>query len=307
MIPGLSFRQIEAFYWISRLGGFSAAATRLNTSQPCISGRIRDLEAVLGTALFERSARRTRLTPAGRNLVEVAERFMALGDELVERSNAEGDVGGVIRLGAADTAALTWLPGFMSSLSAQYPALAVELVVDLSLHLNAKLAEGEIDIAFMVGAAPGPDFQAIPIGEVRNAWMAAPSLGLHARLVRAKELAGFPVLTHSRGSHLHRSVQAWFESQGARPQRLHGCSSLSMMIELTVAGLGVGVLPPSLVERLLHDGQIAIVRTARPFASNKFVAVYANRPPNKIIRTIVDMAVAAARAHPAFNAPNAAK
>jgi DNA-binding transcriptional LysR family regulator len=300
MVPGLSFRQIEAFYWISRLGSFSAAAMRLNTSQPSISGRIRDLETVLGASLFDRSARKARLTPAGRNLVEVAERFVALGEELIERSNIDSEIGGVIRLGAADTAALTWLPGLVSNLSTQYPALAVELVVDLSLHLHEKLIEGEIDIAFMVGSAPGPDFQAVPIGEVRNAWMASPKLGFGNRLVSAEELAAFPVLTHSRGSHLHRSVQAWFESQGTRPQRLHGCSSLTTMIELTIAGLGVGVLPPILVKRAIADGQLMVIHTARPVKSNKFFAVFASRPPNKIARTIVEMAVRAARAHPAF-------
>lgn len=300
MIPGLSFRQIEAFYWISRLGSFSAAAMRLNTSQPGISGRIRDLEAVLGAPLFERSGRKAKLTPAGRNLVEVAERFVTLGEELLDRCNIDSEIGGVIRLGAADTAALTFVPSLMSHLSAQFPSLAVELVVDLSLHLHEKLIDGEIDIAFMVGAAPGPDFQAVALGEVRNAWMAAPSFGFRERPVSAAELAAFPVLTHSRGSHLHRSVQAWFEGQGARPQRLHGCNSLTTMIELTTAGLGVGVLPPALLQRAIAEGQLTVINTVRPIASNKFVAVFASRPPIKIARTIVEMAVNAARVHSAF-------
>lgn len=300
MIPGLRFHQIEAFYWISRLGSFSAAAQRLNTSQPSVSGRIRDLETVLGAALFDRSARQARLTPAGRDLVEVAERFMALSEEFVERANIGADIGGVIRLGAADTAALTWLPTLMGRLSSRYPSLAVELVVDLSMHLQAKLMEGEIDVAFMVGGAPGPDFQAVALGEVRNVWMAAPKLGLGDRVVSGKELAGFPILTHSRGSHLYRNVLAWFDGQGVRPQRLHGCSSLSMMIELTMAGLGVGVLPPALVERAIRDGALTTIRTARAVKPNAFVAAYANRPPNKIARTIVDIAVRAARSHPAF-------
>ena len=53
-----TLNQLEAFYWIARLGGFHAAATRLNLTQPTVSLRIRGLEEALG-----RQALRARRPP----------------------------------------------------------------------------------------------------------------------------------------------------------------------------------------------------------------------------------------------------
>ena len=52
MLAGITFRQIEAFYWIARSGSFSEAARGLNATQPGISNRIRELETLLKVRLF---------------------------------------------------------------------------------------------------------------------------------------------------------------------------------------------------------------------------------------------------------------
>ena len=60
-----SFRQLEAFYWVARLGSFRAAAQRLHLTQPTITLRIKELEKKLDKLLFDRSEYRARLTRQG--------------------------------------------------------------------------------------------------------------------------------------------------------------------------------------------------------------------------------------------------
>ncbi len=62
----LNLRQIKCFQAVVELGNFSRAAERLHTSQAGISHAIRDLEALLGARLFDRTTRRVELTEAGR-------------------------------------------------------------------------------------------------------------------------------------------------------------------------------------------------------------------------------------------------
>ncbi len=305
MLPGLTLRQIEAFYWCMRLGSFSDAASRLRSTQPGISSRIRDLEGLVGTALFERLPRGVRLTPAGRDLAEIAERFISLGDELVTRVRLHSQLCGTIRIGAADSIALTWLPALVSALGHQYPLLGVELVVDLSMHLQERLQDGIIDVGFMVGGLTGPDFVSLPIGRLQNAWMCSPLLSLPCEHLAPADLAAFPVLTHSRGSHLHRMVEAWFERSGTRPLRIQGCNSLSTMIKLTSAGLGLSVLPPSLVHREIAEGQLRVVACTEPLPPNLFVACWSSRPPTAIVRAVVDLAVDIAGQDSHFRSPQA--
>jgi len=285
----LSFRQIESFYWVARLGSFSEAAVHLGATQPAISNRIRELEARIGEPLFRRGPRGIALSPAGRGLFDVAERMVELGDEFLARARPQKGVSGIVRIGAADTVALTWLPRLVTRLAQLHPALRVELFVDLSVSIHAKLAAGDLDVAFFVGSAPGPEFVALPLGSVRNAWMGSPLLGLPPAVTPAA-LAALPIVTHTHGSHLHRAVCQWFSSHGVGQPRMNGCSSLATMIEMTVAGLGVSVLPPVLVRERHGPDRLVEIAVDPAFPATAFTCVHVDRAPVGIYRAIVRMA-----------------
>src|SRR6201995_4201714 len=76
-VSGLDFRLLNQFLNISRSPNMAAAARKMSLSAPAVSQIVRRLETELGVALFERSSRGIRLTPAGvllqqraRNLVD---------------------------------------------------------------------------------------------------------------------------------------------------------------------------------------------------------------------------------------------
>ena len=61
----MTFKQLEAIYWVTQLGGFSQAADKLHTTQSAISKRVQELETLFGTPLFDRTQRTSRLTEKG--------------------------------------------------------------------------------------------------------------------------------------------------------------------------------------------------------------------------------------------------
>jgi DNA-binding transcriptional LysR family regulator len=77
--------QLEAFYWVARLGGFRAAAEQLHRTQPTISLRIKELEDALGVSLFDRSGSRIQLTAASREMMSYVEKILALTNEMEDR------------------------------------------------------------------------------------------------------------------------------------------------------------------------------------------------------------------------------
>ena len=81
----VTLRQLRAFDRIVRLGSFHAAARELGLSQPSISQRIRELEDVLGTAVFIRRGPRVSLTAEGHALMEYASRLLGTAEEMTER------------------------------------------------------------------------------------------------------------------------------------------------------------------------------------------------------------------------------
>lgn len=293
MLRGVTLKQIEAFYWIAELGSFSAAATRLHTTQPAISNRIRDLEAALGAQLFDPAMRLPRVTPKGREVIGLCEQFLRLSQSLEKVAGTPQTVGGLVRVGAADTMALTWVPQLVSRLSEEYPQVDVELSVDLSLNLQARLAERDLDIAFLVGPVGSPEMTTRVLGDVENSWMCSPAIvrSLSSpRDISAADLARFPVFTHSRGSHHHQMVMRWFDGEGLRPARVHGCNSLTTMIQMTIAGLGVSVLPTALVAEDLRRKKLALLRTRQPLAPHRFLLVHQSRSFDPTVNVIADMA-----------------
>lgn len=297
---GISLAQIEAFYWVAQLNSFSAAASRLCATQPGISTRVRSLEAQVKGRLFERGPRSVTLTPLGRELLRLAERFIELSDDFTRVSKSQDSLQGLIKIGAADTVALTWLPSLTTDLSSRFPNLEVELVVDLSLRLHDKLVDGEIDVAFIAGDWTRPGYRSLPVGSVENKWIASPALKLGNRTVSAGELATFPVLTYSRGSHLHQAVIAWFRQQDVRPPRMHSCNSLATIVELTAAGLGVSVLPPAMLSDAFRRNRLARIKTRQKIAANDFSMVFPEGRSSPFMNALAEMSAQAAKADPIF-------
>jgi DNA-binding transcriptional LysR family regulator len=81
----MTFKQLEALYWIHQLGGFAAAAQHLHTTQSAISKRIQELENGFKIRLFDRTRRGARLTEAGEQMLELSRELLEHRDSAVER------------------------------------------------------------------------------------------------------------------------------------------------------------------------------------------------------------------------------
>ena len=145
----MNLKQIEAFVHAARSGGVSAAARKLNTTQPAISMRVKELERSLNAQLLDRSRRRIKLTPRGREFLEYAEHILAMTEEARSRFGATQSVSGRIRLGVTETVALTWLPDLVSRINTEFPEVVVELDVDLTAGVWSKLNAGDLEIALL--------------------------------------------------------------------------------------------------------------------------------------------------------------
>ena len=75
---------------------------------------------------------------------------------------------------------------------------------------------------------------------------ASPSLNIPDHPLTPIGLAAWPIITLGRESHLHDVIDAWFRQHGARPRRVDVCNSLGVVASLTMSGLGIAMLPPSI-------------------------------------------------------------
>jgi DNA-binding transcriptional LysR family regulator len=268
-------KQLETFYWIERLGSFSAAAKRVFATQSTVSTRMQELEQSLGVELFDRSHRNARLTAKGRELAPYVQQIIEVSSEIQQRITPSGSLSGVVRLGAVEIVAFTWLPSFIEALRERYPSVGLELEIALSYDLQAKLDDGALDVVLAVGGSPGPRYVAEPLGESQFEWMASPRLQIPRRKVHPRDLQPFPFITLNRHSYHHAIVDGWMKANQVRSRRVIECNSMTVAASLATAGLGVSLMPPTCYPREIETGELQVVKTTVSMPPVRIFGMYA--------------------------------
>lgn len=295
----MNFRQLETFYWISKLGTFAAAAEKLNATQSTVSARISELERSLGAELFDRSGRTARLTPQGRALQDHAESALKLWGAIYADISRSETLSGRVRIGVGEIVALTWLPALQRDLGRRCPGVEVELLVDVTVSIHELMQQGRLDVVFGVAPHASPNLVSTSLGRVEMRWAAAPALGLAGRSLLAGEIAAQPIFSLSKGSHLHAHFLAWAAEHDIRKPMIHPCNSITTMIALTRGGTGVAVLPVPLIEEEIEAGRLDIVDAPLPVDHYDF---YVTRERNTLDRAVLATVEAALEVN-TFSAP----
>ncbi len=289
-----SFKQLEALYWIATLGGFAAAARKLNTTQSAVSKRIKELESSFDTALFDRDLRQARLTEKGEELLMVAKRLLEQRDAAVEQFSKPEVVERRLRIGVTELTAMTWLPRLVKQVREHYPKVVIEPDVDLSVSLRDKLLADEIDAIIVPDAFAESRFSVLPMGKVKSVWMAKPGLlprlSSGSRVLRMHELAQYTILTQGDKSGTGIIYDRWFKSQVVSPSNSISCSSLVALIGLTVSGMGVSYLPHLCLRSLVERGALEVVETTPALPEIPYVALYRGERKSNFISSILMLA-----------------
>lgn len=235
----------RTFVTIAALGSFTRAAEALRLQQSTVSLQVQRLEDALGRRLIDRSPRAVRLTGDGETFLLHARRLLDVNDELVSRLT-EPAVHGVVRLGTPEDFASRHLPEVLSRFAKAYPAVALEVTCDLTLHLIERFRRGAFDLALikrerLSGAGAG----GLRVWREPLVWATA-EIDLHA-------LEGPLPLVVSPTPCVYRKRATEALDRARRPWRVaYTCGSLAGSLAAVRAGLGVTVLPKDMVPAYLH-------------------------------------------------------
>ncbi|WP_439550186.1 LysR family transcriptional regulator [Falsiroseomonas sp.] len=292
-------RSLEIFFWVARLRSFRGAADRLNTTQPAVSQRIAALEAELGVRLLERGGRTTPAgtgrgvvtTAQGRRLLDYAERMLRLRTEMLEAVAGPGAVGGVLRLGVAETIVHTWLARFIERAHALYPAVTLDIEVDVTHALRGALASHAIDLAFLMGPLVEAEMANLPLCRYPLAFAASPKLGLPAEPLDRDAVLALPIITYPRSTAPTIALSAALRSADGPAPRVFGNASLATIVRMTLDGIGLSVIPPAVVARELAEGTLRLVETTLAPPELAFTASWPSGPDDALARRLAELAV----------------
>lgn len=257
---GLTLKHLRYFHALAQHRHFGRAADACAISQPALSLQIKELEALFGVALVERNAREIRLTSVGEALLDKARGILLAVGELDDLARAaKGPLAGRLRMGVIPTVAPYLLPRIIAALSDRLPDLDLHLREAMTEVLIAELQEGRLDVAIL----------ALPISE--------PTLTEFALfdedfvLVRPAEDAGNPVpspqtlqtmrlLLLEEGHCFRDQALSFCQMDATRPGALMEGSSLSTLVQMVGAGMGVTLIPDMAVDMETRSADVAIAR-----------------------------------------------
>jgi DNA-binding transcriptional LysR family regulator len=303
----VDFKSIETFLWVVTLGSFRGAAQRLNTTQPAISQRIAQLEREMGVKLLSREHRMASPTPSGRQLMVYAEKLIGLRSEMMAEIGDRSATRGVMRLGVAETIVHTWLPRLIKSVNAAYPNLSLEIEVDITPNLSARLLAQEIELAFVVGPLSAAGMRNRVLCDYPIGFLASPALGLGDAPLTVHDLAKFPIITFPRKTQPYEIVRSLFNRPDLPPIRLHASASLATVIHMAIEGLGIAVIPTAIVQNELADGRLQLLSTDLKISPLTFSASWLASPDTVAVELVADLAGKIAQSSALVDAPPLAR
>lgn len=255
-----TFRQLEVFEAIARLGSFTRAAEELHLTQPTISMQIKKLTGAVGLPLFEQLGKRIYLTEAGREVYHYSRAISQQIEEMTHvLANLKGLTAGKLRISVASTANY-FVPNLLATFYRRYPDVTVSLDVTNRETLLRQLSDNTVDLVIMGQPPADTDLEAGAFMDNPLVVVAPPQHPLakekHIPLTRLQEEV---FLVREPGSGTRIAMERFFNERGIRITTGMEVGSNEAIKQSVQAGLGLGLLSRDTLEQELSLERLVIL------------------------------------------------
>lgn len=241
----MNFKQLYYFTVIVETGSISAAAVKLDLSQPPLSRQLLQLEESLGTPLLKRGAHGIELTGAGQLLYYRAKDILSMLDTtaMEVRSYSDG-LAGTLKIGCISSSGIL-MTQLMSAFIDKYPLITVDLYEGNTYETIEKLKNGFIECAIIrtpfntegLSCIYGPEEPLMAVGQPR--FFDRPD----AVGVKLPQLLGRPLIYYRRFENM---IAHAFQNAGLKPQILCKNDDARTSLQWAAEGLGVALVPENI-------------------------------------------------------------
>ena len=264
---------LRIFEAVARLGSMSRAALALNTVQSNVTAHIRQLEARLGLALFERGGRGVRLTAAGTRLLPQAERVLRALEDARRAVLDDGTPRGPLCLGALETTTAIRLGPALRDFVTAHPAVDLTIRTGTTAELLERVLAQEVEGAFLCGPVTHPALEAVPVWEEELVLLSAPGTRPLARLLAGE--GNIRIIVLRAGCSYRQRLEDVLARRGIPAPRLLEFGTLEAIFASVAAGLGITLLPRALIGPVVKPGRLAV--EALPRSEGHVETVFARR------------------------------
>ncbi|NIZ12531.1 hydrogen peroxide-inducible genes activator [Phaeobacter sp. HF9A] len=256
----ITFKQLRYFEALTRHGHFGRAADACAISQPALSVQIKELEESLGIVLFERSARQVRLTGFGQDFAERARDILRAVDELGDLARLARDrMISRLRMGVIPTIAPYLLPTLIHQLHSEYSGLDVHIRETLTQKLIIELLDGRLDAAIVALPVSEPGLVETALFDEKFVLVRS-AADAQAPVPSPEGLREMKLLLLEEGHCFRDQAVSFCNLRPSMPQAGLDGSSLSTLVQMVGAGIGVTIIPEMAIPVETRSAPVSLAR-----------------------------------------------
>lgn len=280
-MTNVTLRQLRYFDALARLGHFGRAADSCAISQPALSQQIKALEEELGAELFERDRRQLRLTGFGEEIASRAKEILRAMDAFDDyaRSSRAGHISR-LRIGVIPTVAPYLLPGLVSDLTRLYEGVDLHIRETQTPRLVQELNEGRLDLAVVALPVSEPSLVETPLFTERFV-LVRPREDEGKPMPKSADLQEMRLLLLEEGHCFREQALSFCERPASAVQArdMLDASSLSTLVQMVDAGLGVTLIPEMAVPVETRSASVCVTRFDEPQPTRTIGMVWRKTSP----------------------------
>jgi DNA-binding transcriptional LysR family regulator len=259
----LTIRQLRALAVLQSAGSVTAAANRLNLTQPAVTLQLRNLQTLAGLPLIQRTGDGMVLTDAGLNVLALAERVeAALLDCERSLDMIAGRSGGRVSIAAVSTAKY-FVPFAIAAFSRRFPKVDVTLRIGNREDIREALRGYDLDIAIMGRPPVDVQVEIRPLGKHPHVIIAAADHMLsNKKRIAVADLASESFITREIGSGTRMLMEQFFQKSGLKPKIGMEMDSNETIKQAVIAGLGIAFISQHTVSHELDEGRLVALKVA---------------------------------------------
>lgn len=234
---------------VAEEGSISRAADRLNLAVAAASRRVTELENECGTRIFQRIPHGTKVTEAGRKLLQHIRQIDSLTQRLKDDADAiSNGLDGHIIIGAPKTAVIQFLARDIARIMQKYPGITLQVLEENSKVIQQMLRDRVIDIGIYEKTAGFLPLEPRPYRKDRLVLVYHPAhFQFPTAPVPLDDILEVPIIALGKGSAILAALQRAYRSRNRLFQSRFAVSGFDTMLTLAREGLGVGLIPPDVL------------------------------------------------------------
>lgn len=248
----MELRQLRYFVTVVEEKTVTAAAEKLNMTQPPLTAQLKLLEKELNCSLFQRKGRRLQVTEAGKHFYQKAAVILGMCDAAAkEMRDFDSGVAGSLQIGVVSSVQEGIFTRWLTAFAGTYPEIRYEIYSANTYQLLEQVRTGQLDLAVVRTPFSARDIGQKVLGEESLMAVGMPDFfdGGNAprppdRAITLRELEGKPLILYRRWEQI---LRAGFEAEGLFPEIRCCTDTAQATLALAGGGLGIGILPASAV------------------------------------------------------------